>query len=139
MVAFRILDHSSDIGLELTAPTLPELFQQAALGFYSVLLVNPDSVRNRLSREFELRGDDREELLVDWLAELNYRFSVDGELYSQFELTVADTRLQAHLRGERFDMKRHACAREIKAITYHQLSLKPAATGGWTARVIFDI
>lgn len=136
---FSMLDHTGDIGLLLTATSLTALFRQAALGFYSVLLVDPESVKTDERSEFVLKEVCREELLVSWLTELNYRFNVHQELYCDFDLQIVDNRLLAKLAGEKFDPARHLVAREIKAITFHELQINEVTAGHWQGQVIFDI
>jgi SHS2 domain-containing protein len=46
--------------------------------------------------------------------------------------------MKAVAHGESFDPSRHKYNLEIKAITYHQVSVKEEG-GKWEARVIFDI
>ena len=40
--------------------------------------------------------------------------------------------------GERFELSRHGLKTLLKAVTYHQLSVR-RDRDGWVARVIFDI
>jgi SHS2 domain-containing protein len=46
--------------------------------------------------------------------------------------------LRASAWGERIDPARHRLAREVKAITYHGLWLRPQGAG-WAAEVIVDV
>ncbi len=137
--SFNLLDHTGDTGLILRAPSLTELFRQAAHGFYAVLLENPAAVSARDVQEITLEEDDVETLLVSWLTELNYHFSVLGNLYREYELEISGTQLKAGLSGNKFDPERHQLLREIKAITFHQLEVRQIEDQNWTARVIFDI
>jgi SHS2 domain-containing protein len=52
--------------------------------------------------------------------------------------TIDETRLSARLAGERLDYDRHEFETEIKAVTYHQLTVRQE-NGRWSARVIFDV
>ena len=42
------------------------------------------------------------------------------------------------LLGKRFDPDRYEFRQEIKAVTYHELSVR-SADGRWLARIIFDV
>jgi len=46
--------------------------------------------------------------------------------------------LIATVTGEQFDARRHELLREIKAVTYHQLTIDQGEEE-WTARIVFDI
>ena len=48
------------------------------------------------------------------------------------------TALTAELAGEPYAPARHDVRTEVKAVTYHQLSVTRQA-GGWVARVILDL
>lgn len=137
--AFNLLDHTGDTGLLLQAPSLSELFRQAALGFNAVLFEQPESIVICDETELVLTGRNYEELLVNWLSELNYHFAVLGKVYRDFLLQLQSDQLQARLSGELFDPDRHPVAREIKAITFHQLEIRQLELESWQGRVIFDI
>jgi SHS2 domain-containing protein len=51
---------------------------------------------------------------------------------------MADGILRAQVRGESFDPARHPVEREVKAITYHQLSVA-RDTAGWWTRLYVDL
>jgi SHS2 domain-containing protein len=137
--SFSLLDHTGDTGLLLRAPSLLELFRQAARGFYAVLLENPAAVALTVDCEISLEENDVELLLVSWLTELNYHFNVLGKLYREFDIQVTERQLLVKLHGAEFDPKQHQILREIKAITFHQLEVRQIADQSWTARIVFDI
>ena len=137
--SYSLLDHTGDTGLLLRAPSLPELFRQAAHGFYTVLLETPSAVTSTDEWEIKLEEDDVDTLLVSWLSELNYHFSVLGKVYREYELQISGKQLQARLHGTEFDPDRHQVLREIKAITFHQLEVRQTVDQNWTAQVILDI
>lgn len=135
---FRVLEHPSDLGIEATAPTLAGAFEQAALGLISVI-AEPETIEAREERRVEVEGLDSESLLVRWLSEILYLY--DGEDFllkeSQIEF-IETTKLSARVRGEKYDPNRHRLKLDVKAITYHQLSIE-TTNGMSTVRVFFDI
>jgi len=139
---FREIDHTGDVGIQITAPTLPTLFERAAHGMFWVL-TDLETVQASDATYITVDGHDREALMVRWLSELNYRHTVDDVLYRGFEIdTIArsdDTHhLSATVRGESIDPDRHTVYTEIKAITFHGMEIQEA-NGGWTVQVIFDM
>ena len=54
---------------------------------------------------------------------------------------VPDGRVQvtAHLHGETIDKRRHTLLTEVKAVTYHRLTVDRTPEGGWRATVLFDV
>jgi SHS2 domain-containing protein len=59
-------------------------------------------------------------------------------LFARFEVSIDPQRLHAIAYGEQYDPARHVLCHEVKAITYHGLSVAQAAAG-WEATVIVDI
>ena len=60
---FRKVEHTADWELEVWAPDLPGLLEQAARGMYSLTSTHLDE-KPRISRELELSAPDLESLLV---------------------------------------------------------------------------
>ena len=138
---FRFFDHTADVGLELSAPTLSALFEEAALGL-SAVLSRAGRVEPRRRMSVSLTAPSIEQLLVDWLAELVGRFDVELWLTGVVEVTVdrgdGRCRLRALVAGEPLDTRRHPAALPVKGITYHRLSVRQTAEG-WCATVVLDV
>jgi SHS2 domain-containing protein len=65
-------DHTADVGVEVTAPSLEILFKTSAAALFDLLAERRSEVAASIQVEREIRvtGADREELLVRWLSEL---------------------------------------------------------------------
>ncbi len=134
----ELFEHTADLGLRATAPTLNALFAEMAACLVTAMVEEPASVQPAQEVRIELAGNDREFLLFDWLKELLLRFETDRLLFASFEVKVTDVGLTATARGEEYEPSRHVLAHEVKAITYHELKVEQIA-GGWLAEVIVDI
>jgi SHS2 domain-containing protein len=134
---FELFDHTADLGLRVTAPDLDALFEDAALGLFSIIVEQPPR-GGPLEQEFELRGQRHDHLLFDWLSELLYVFDTARILFGEFEVRVGPEGLRARARGERLDPACHRLLHEVKAITYHGLKVERVGSG-WRAEVIVDI
>jgi len=135
---FIILDHPADLGIEAYGRTLAESFEQAALGLISVIL-DPATVRQVEARKVELNGTDTEQLLVKWLAEILYLY--DGQRFVSVNFSIASispNHLCANVGGETFCEERHLTRLDVKAITYHQLSVRQDKEGS-RVKVFLDI
>jgi SHS2 domain-containing protein len=117
---------------------LEELFADAGRALVAAAVEAPDAIEPRESFTLDIRGEDREYLLFDWLKELLYRFESEHFLPARFEVRLRDDGLSATVWGEPFDPARHTLSHEVKAITYHGLTVEPTADG-WLAEVIVDI
>jgi SHS2 domain-containing protein len=137
-VRFRTIEHTADIGIEVEADNLGELFEGVAAAMFS-LMVDPDTVRQTVERELSLEAGDLEELLFMWLNELLFVLYAEGLLFSGFKVKdIGEDRLVATATGEKLDPQRHRLDEEIKAATYHEMMVE-RRDDGWKARVIFDV
>jgi SHS2 domain-containing protein len=135
---FEAIEHTADVGYKLYAPRVAELFEAAGRVLFSTI-TNLDSIKIDFSRSISVTADDQENLLVAWLSELNYRFLVEHELFSEFIIkSLTPNSIDAVVRGEKIDQTRHEIFTEIKAVTYHGLYIRQSAEG-WEAQVIFDV
>jgi SHS2 domain-containing protein len=135
---WQLFDHTADVGLRIDAPTRAAVFEEAARALTSLLVEDPGTVEARETHRFRLAAGDPEDLLFDWLQALLVAFELRGVLLTRFRVRLGASGLRAVATGERVDPARHRLAHEVKAITYHGLSLRPA-DGGWRAEVIVDI
>lgn len=135
---YEQIDHTADVGLLVRGETLHALFEDAAAGLFDVI-TDRSLVESREERTVVVGASDREDLLVCWLSELNFLFSTEGALFSDFKvLEIDEKRLEARVTGEALDPARHAVRVEVKAVTYHRLRVE-AVPSGWEAVVFFDI
>jgi len=135
---YELIDHTADLGIRVRGENLVRLFENAGLALLDLLtdvaLVKPDS---KLS--VSLTAENLEALFVQWLRELLYLFYGQKKLFCAFEITkLNDTSLAATCWGEGLDRTRHVFLSEIKAVTYHELSIK-RDDSGWVAQAILDI
>jgi SHS2 domain-containing protein len=135
---FREIEHTADLGIEVEADTPGELFRCAGLALFS-LMVSLEGVKAREVREESVGAENWENLLHDWLSRLLQRFLQDGFIAATITILDIDaSHVHARLTGEKLDYERHDFKTEIKAVTYHQLSVT-CENDHWRARVIFDV
>ncbi len=138
MRGYEFINHTADLGIRVSGPSLEELFENAAWAMFD-LIVDLDTVEVRDEATIRIRGGEREELLADWLRDLLYRYNGHEYLLKEFRIEKISPRgLKARVRGEKLDMSRHSLKREIKAVTYHDLKIKKL-NHEWQAQIIFDI
>src|SRR5262245_13216771 len=135
---YEMFEHTADLGLRVRSPDLDWLFADAGLCLFSAILEDVGTVRSERPVTVELAGTDREFLLFDWLRDLLLKFDEDHLVFGRFEMHVRDDGLSATAWGEPLDTTRHLLAREVKAITYHELKVLREGDG-WLAEVIVDI
>ena len=81
------------------------------------------------------------DLLFDWLAELIYLKDYKAILFKDFSVKIKQNenyKLEAEVKGEAINQKKHQLRVDVKAVTYHMLEVKKYK-GIWKAKVILDI
>jgi SHS2 domain-containing protein len=138
----EMLDHTADVGFELSAPTLGELFEEARRALLLVAFERPPESGHE-EREVRLSAPDRETLLVRWLNELIYLLQDAGYVPVRAELEVGEAEgagceVRARLAGAPPLLEEYGWQGEIKSATFHGLDVIHV-DGGWRARVILDV
>jgi len=138
MKRFEVLDHTADIGLIVYGENLKTLFENAGEAFFH-LITDLKKVRRRVERRIEIRGEDLERLMVEWLSELLYLHDVENLLFKGFRVeSVGEGGLKARVKGEPFQEGIHVIKTGVKAVTYHRIEVRKG-NGGWRAQIIFDL
>ncbi len=140
MGEYRFVEHTADIAIEVRAETFEELFRTAALALRKIVF-GDSPVRSREEKSFELRAETLEELLVDFLNELNYYLLVRKWVYVDLrirEFSNAEPKyVRVQMQGEPWDAERHVIQTEIKAATFHQLEIRKAGSE-YRTMIVFD-
>jgi SHS2 domain-containing protein len=131
---FREHAHTADWELEVWAPDLATLLEQAARGMYRLSGVRLGNETPQ-ERSLELHAMDGEGLLVGFLSELLWLEENDRMAFDDFSLQVdAAFTLKAKLRGAVITSQ----DKEIKAVTYHNLKIE-ATPNGLEVYIVFDV
>ena len=138
---YAFLDHTADVGLRAWGPTPAAAFAAAAGGMYALTLGRDPIGAAGPSATYSVAvsGATWADLLVNWLAELLFQFSVEGLVGQEFDFSAcAPPRCSVQVTGCILDDEDEVEGGEIKAVTYHSLAVevRPDRT---TLRVIFDI
>lgn len=138
MQKYRLLNHTADFGIEVWGKTLDELFINAATGMYE-LIADLKKVLPENTISFEIKAQDKNELLRNWLAELLYYFSVKDIIFCKFKIIkLNDNYIKSQAMGEKINQKKHTLFHEVKAVTFHNLNIEEK-NGTLTTEIIFDV
>ncbi len=130
---YEPIEHTADLGLRFRGRRLADLYLNAARG---MLLA---TIRPGPARRVTVRGEDRVSLLFEWLRDLLYRFNVHKVIgYPERIEALTETTLEAVVREDPIDPAHHVLRHEVKAVTYHELSIQEGPEG-WTGQAIFDV
>ena len=137
---FAEIDHTADLGLDLAGPDPAAILEAAQRGLTRLLLGDVSDLTAEAERTVTVSAADHPELLKDWCERLYALLEQDGFVALETRVERAEPgAMRAVVAGARPGPDRVAAASELKAVTYHQLEFAPAATGGWRARIIFDV
>lgn len=130
---FREHEHTADWELEVWAPDLAGLLEQAARGMYS-LSATTLKPKPRLERSIQFSAYDSETLVVTFLQELLFLGEIEGIGFDTYTVHVKDHELSAKLGGAPIDSR----MKEIKAVTYHNIQVIENEQGV-KVRIVFDV
>ena len=132
----------ADVAFDAWAPTLEELFREAALATMEVMVENLAQVRPAQTLELKLEQENEEMLLFDFLNELI--FYKDARrlilLPDDIEISPSDSGLtvRATLSGEEVAPTRHELRTDVKAVTMLRYKVEQVPEG-WRATVVLDV
>jgi len=123
-VPFEFYEHTADVGIRAWGDSLPEAFGQAALGLIANMVETP-SADALEDVHLSVQAANAERLLFRFLEEVLFHFQTELVVFTAADvrLDLSAGKLDAQLRGERYDAARHGHVHEIKAITMHDLAL----------------
>ena len=123
MKRYELIEHTADMGLVAYGHNLAEAFANAAYGLFSII-ADLGNVQGKEPLQVDLREEDTETLLFEWLNYLLYTFDVEMLLLNRFDIERFDSSgLKATCYGEKYDPSRHRLKRGVKSATYHMLKI----------------
>lgn len=142
MGKYQTIDHTADIALEISGNSLEDLFQTAYLAWYETVLGHIRFLSQGRKR-IKLQADSPEELLVNFISEMNFWLMVKKWIavgIEKLEISEKEGKLTLHLvaTGQSLDFKEHVLQVEVKAVTFHQMEIKQSGPNFYT-RMVFDV
>lgn len=138
MKPFEIVDHTADISIKAYGKSLKELFENAALGMFSIL-ADLEGITTSMELKIDVEAPDKEELLIEWLDELLYNFYTKQVIFCEFGITeLTDNHLTAKVKGRFIGENKNRLKAEIKAATRHDLHIEKK-DNFYEVRIVFDV
>lgn len=136
MKKFEILEHTADLAIKGLGKDLPELFSNLAQGMYSVITEEKGRPKGKTKEQkIEVRGEDPESLLINFLNELLFLSETKRLRFHNFKfLQFSDQALSTLAYTTPLLQEKM----EIKAATFHDLKIIKV-NNHCQATVIFDI
>lgn len=140
-VAYSFFSHTGDVGVKVCAPTLNQLFADAALALTDTV-TDRRLVAASCSAAITLRSAAVDLLLVDWLNDLVYRLDTAGLVVARVKVSVTEDAgawtVRGTVDGETLEPARHPIKTLVKAATYHALEVVRAGDE-WQATFVLDV
>ncbi len=138
---YKFIDHTADIACDVSGDTIEELFMVSAEVWRS-LVVEETKYSQIESKKFELKTSSKEQLLVDFLSELNFFLFTRKWLFNlvkkmkienEGDTWILTVEIQWMPISAEIEIKQ-----EIKAITFHQLNIEKI-DNQYSTLLVFDI
>ena len=132
---YETLEHTADILVRCTGNTLKECFESSAYALFDQM-IDIRSVESKMRYRFEIQGDTSEDRLFAFLSELLFIMDSESVVMASFNVDLVGNKVICEAYGEPLDNVKHKPKAEIKAITYHMMSVdenEPSVT------VLFDV
>ena len=135
---FRLLEHTSDVGILARGDNREEALIAASHALSSIL-VEPLPFRPVEERYFKASGVDEASQIINWLNEILFFFDTESMVFVDFAIdSWTDGEIIGRAKGERFDIDRHEFRTAVKAATYHQFE-SHEIQGAWEIKVFVDV
>ena len=132
---YELLEHAADVMVRCTGRDLEECFENAAYAMFDQI-VDASRIDGSVERIVRISAEDDEERLYSFLSELLFIMDSESLVFSSFEVSFEGNDVVCTARGEPLDVKKHHAKAEIKAVTYHMLSVNREEP---SVNVIFDV
>jgi SHS2 domain-containing protein len=131
---WRIDQHTADVRLRVSAPSLQALFADAMHALVEVMHPLEVTTEN-VSADIDLAASDSTALLVDFLNDVLTRAHIERAAFRHIRFAaLAETSLRATVAGAR-------CGRfeeDVKSVTYHEAQVVRDGAN-WTVTLVLDI
>ena len=142
MGTYKTIDHTADIAIEISGSSLEDLFHTAWQAWYETVLGGL-KVHSKVRKNIKLRAATAEELLVNFLGEVNYWLLVKKWIPAKIEQLEFSTGnglliLETVVSGQSLNSDKHELQVEVKAVTFHQMEIKQFCNN-FSTRLVFDV
>ncbi|MCQ2055978.1 MAG: archease [archaeon] len=119
---YELLEHTADVMVRCTGRNLEECFENAAYAMFDQI-VDASTIEHKLERVIEICARDIEDKLYSLLSELLFILDCDSLVFNKFSIVFEDCKVRCIALGEPLNRSKHRPKSEIKAVTYHMLSI----------------
>ena len=141
--SYVLLEHTADMGIEVTAADGKKLYEAVAMALADIIVPRA-RLRERIRHDAEIEGMDEGQLLVGILQEVLFLFDSKNFLPVRTSVSLAGEGTPAGTMKVSFfgqEIEGREVQTVVKAATYHKLEVGLMAGDStlWRARVYFDV
>lgn len=139
-MTYTLLDHATDALVEVRADSMHRALEDAAYAAIDIML---DRERVGLAeiRRVSVESDTIHDMLYGWLEEIIYQTVTEGFAARAVRVSYLHEAgrhiVRARLEGEPLNVRQHRFRVEIKAPTYHEMSI--SQNGCTSMRFLMDL
>lgn len=135
---YEYLPHTADIKFRAFGKNIDDVFKNCALAMFNIL-GDTSKVKTEKIKKIKVKTNSIESLLYDFLEKLLILIDTEGFfLHNVKELKIDKKKLELTAIIDGDDIKKYQLSGDIKAITYHDMSIK-LTKYGYEAIVVVDI
>ena len=134
----RLLPHTADTRLAITADSLEELFKGALEGLSDIVKhhVTKGPSDSSIVTQVDISSNDTTALLIDFLNNLLTKDVIEKVVFFDVvEFDIKNTKVIARVRGIAID----SFDEDIKAVTYHGAQIQQDRDGNYEVELVLDI
>ena len=140
---YEILENitAADVAFKAYGTTVNDLFSSSAEALLGILLANPESLTGTVQKKIELRNENLDMLLYDFLNEILFIKDSENIILKLWKISVTGRksyRLACKMQGEKIDRNKHSFNVDIKSVTMHELKVEKNGKL-WEATVVVDV
>ena len=132
----------ADVAFEASGKNLEKLFESAGLAVTNTMVKDLKSVKQKVTKNIEVKSDTIEMLLFNFLQEIIFYKDAELLLFNKFDIKIVSEnkkwKLKAKTSGEKLNMKKHELLVDVKAVSLHNFKVEKNRLG-WKADVILDV
>ncbi|MGB9668391.1 MAG: archease [Thermosulfidibacteraceae bacterium] len=141
-MGYKLINPKADIGIEVWGKDEKELIEESIRALLDLIEIDRSQIGEKDSMTVEIESIDSEDLLISTLNTVIYLLDAKKFAIKDFQIENLDLknyRVKIKFIGEKWkENKDYGITREIKAATYHNISIK-REKGVLKTEIIFDV
>lgn len=131
----KFLEHTADVKFTVEGKTLDSAFDECAKALMKVI-ADEAKIKGKIKKEISLEGEDKKELLYEFLERLLFLLDAEGFVFSKTKVKIKGNSLKSIVWGDK--TSNYKCLNHVKSPTYAEMYIKKTKSG-WKAQVVLDV